>query len=60
MVVSKRSFSKRSVLSFTSILDTSGILLEEQENKKEQIIIAATDNLITNNAFEVLTLQYTN
>ena len=60
MVVSKRSFSKRSADRFILTLDTSGILLVEQENKKKQMIIAATDNLITNNAFEVLTLQCKN
>jgi len=56
-VVSKKSFSKRSEVRFILILDTSGLLLLEQENKNEQITNRTMDNLITDNAFEVLTLQ---
>ena len=57
MVVSKKSFSKRSVVRLILMLETSGIFLLEQENKMKQRVNAIIDNLIANNAFEVLTLQ---
>ena len=46
VVVSKISFSKRSVVIFILMLETSGILLEEQENKKAQRVNKAMDILI--------------
>jgi hypothetical protein len=57
VVVSKKSFSKRSVVRLILMLETSGIFLLEQENKMKQRVTAIIDNLIANNAFEVLTLQ---
>ena len=45
-MVSKISFSKRSVVIFILMLETSGILLEEQENKKAQRVNKAMDILI--------------
>ena len=57
MEVSKKSFSKRSVVTLILMLETSGIFLLEQENKMKQRVNAVIDNLIANNAFEALTLQ---
>jgi hypothetical protein len=45
------------VVKLILMFDTSGIFLFEQENKTKQRVIATIDNLIANNAFEVLTLQ---